>query len=590
MLFALGLSLHAQHHNAVPVEEVELYSFLEMAELSGLINRLPGARPYSSSLVKKALRQIEAQPSKLSGAQKKVLKDYIERYVDNPDKPFFQDMELRNDNETFPLSWRMYAKSESQIDLAHPSQAGIHNIAEGEFRGSLGAYVSYGFRINGQVNKVNIDANAPYPYAWAPYTYTKVWDGGARYLRSPSPQYLMPRELSIGWSLFPEIMFSFWDNRVDLRFGRMRRDWGFGKGGLFLDGQARPFMAFEGSLTPWDWITFNFIFGMMEYSPIFRNSPFSSGNYPATAAAADTSIGIKEVSQVQQNMLSLFLVEIQPTKWLYIGLWDAVIYLKRFEMGYMFPFMSKLLSQNNTGDWDNLLFGTTLAFTWPGVGRLWGTLLLDEWNPAINLNSLRNQIAVQGGISASLPIGLWNLISFQYTKIEPFTYTHYAVDESPWYHNPAMETGYQNNGENLGSYLEPNSDEFLLSFYLQPYPAWTASASYRLIRHGTGRGSSYRTWGYDAVGGPDEDPDGAYYSNAPLKDFLKDGVYEWFHVFSIGGTLSLKGFKIPVGIGLTYSLVYEFDSDYKTHANFSPTNDSIEFRHLLGFSLKLYPR
>ena len=597
-LIILSVTLYgvsAQNHNSVPVEETELYSLLKIAEISGLIDRLPGARPYTASLITKALRQIDASRYKLSDSQKDVLDDYIERYVENPDKPFLEDMEIRFEHDVFPLSWRMYLESEARVDLANPSHSGIHNIAAGEFKGSLGRNISYGFRISGQVNKVNIYPNDPYPYAWEPYNYSKVWDGGARYLRRPSPQYLMPREWALGWSLQPEIVFSFLENRVDLRFGRLRRDWGFGKGGLFLDEQARPFMAFDGSLTPWDWLSFNFIVGTLEYAPIFRNSPFKSDEYPSIIGADDYSIGIREISTVQQNMFSLFLLEIRPTKWLYIGLWDAVVYLKRFEPGYMFPFMSKLLSQNNIGDWDNLLFGGTLSFSWSGVGRLWTTLLLDEWNPTINLRNLRNQMAIQAGIEATIPMDIWNLVRFQYTKVEPFTYTHYAISASPWYNSPdhsmQMETGYQNNGENLGSYLEPNSDEFLLSIYLQPAREWTANVGYRLIRHGTGNGSTYRSWGYvgkDGKGGPDDDKDGAYYSGAPLKDFLKDGIYEWTHIFSLGGTLTIRNSFIPISIGLKYSFVYEFKSDYKSQSDFSPINDSQEYRHLIALTIRLF--
>ena len=581
----------AQSHTSVSVEETDLYRLLEVAEISGIIDPLPAVRPLPLSLVKKALNKMKLHWSKLSSAQQQVLTDYVERFVDNEDKPFIRDAELRYNDDLFPISWRFYAESDAHMDLADTGQVGIHNIFGGILGGDLGKHISYGLNINAQLNKVNIDNNAPYPYAWAPYTYTKRWDGGARFLSDPSPQVNMPTKLALGWAMYPEIDLSFWNNKADLRFGRMRRDWGFGEGNLFLNEQARPLLGFEGTLTPWKPLSFSFLFGSIEYGPSFRNSPFETANYPSLGS--NDSIGIQEVSRYQQNMLSIFLLELRPTKWLYFGIYDAAIYLKRFELGYMMPFMSRLLAQNNIGDFDNLLFGGTLAFQWPGLFRLYSTVLLDEWNPTIALNSLRNQFAVQIGLKTVLPLNIWSLLTLQYTKIEPFTYTHYAVDKSPWYYSAdsslEMETGYLNGGENLGSYLEPNSDEFLIAFHTQPARGWSMGASYRFIRHGGPdvNGSSYDSWGYAANGGVDDDPNGAYYKSG-TKDFLHDGLYEWFHIFSLGTSVDIRNFPVPLRVGLQYNFVYEFDTDFSANNNFTPVEGSEIFRHLIGLNLQLW--
>lgn len=593
-IFLIG-AVGAQSHNSVPIDETDLYRLLEMAEISGRIDPLPSARPLPLSVVKKALRQLQNSQYQLSVRQKNILNDYIKRFVVDENEFFLRDAEIRHQHDIFPLSWRFYAETDSSIDVADISQSGTHNIFGGILAGDLGKSFSYKFEINAQLNKVNIDDNAPYPYAWAPYTYTKRWDGGARYLKSPSPQILMPRGWALGWALYPEMAFSLWENQVNFRFGRVRRDWGFGEGNLFLDKQARPFMGVEGSISPLKWLTFNFVIGGLEYSPTFRNSPFQTGAYPANGN--NDSIGIKEVARVQQNMISLFQLEVRPTKWLYIAFYDAAIYLKRFELGYMFPFMPSLLFQNNTGDYDNLLFGGTLALIWPNLLRAYGTILLDEWNPKMDLNALRNQIAFQAGIKLVPPIGVWSLATFQYTKIEPFTYSHYATSGSPWFYsnpeNPTleMETGYQNNGENLGSYLEPNSDEFLLSFHTQPGLGWSAGGSYRLIRHGGEgvNGSSYDTWGYFKDGGADGDPKGAYYEEGS-KNFLKDGTYEWFHIFSLGASFDMRNLFAPIRISLQYNLVYKYDSDYTSKNNFTAVSGSETFRHLFGINVKVWSK
>ena len=589
VLVLIVVALPAQNHNSISVDEVDLYRLLEIAEISGMIDRLPSARPLPLSAVKRALGQMENSRIDLSAWQKEVLDEYLDRFVRDEDKSILKDGDIRYDHDILPVTWRFSTENDFKIDVADTRQGGIHNIFNSTLSGGLGESVSYGFKINIQLNKVNIDDNAPYPYAWEPYTYTKVGDGGARYLSAPSLQYLMPRSLALGWALYPEIAFSFWDNRVDLRLARLRRDWGLGEGNLFLDEQARPFLGFEGILSPWKWLTFTFLFGGLEYGPSFRKSPFGFGEYPLLKdGVSDYTIGISEVSRVQQNMLSIFQLELAPTKWLYISLFDAVIYLKRLELGYMFPFMSKLLHQNNTGDFDNVMFGASLALSWPGLFRAYGTFYIDEWNPTIPLNSLRNQLAYQAGVKATIPMDIWSLLTFQYTKIEPFTYTHYVVKGAPWYYSLEMETGYLNNGENLGSYLEPNSDEFILSFHVQPAPWWTAGATYRLIRHGTGAGSTYDSWGYQ--GGPDGDPNGAYANGTSQKNFLKDGTYEWFHVLSLGGSIDLRNFIAPARISLQYSFVYEYDTNSPANNSFNPVGGSRQFRHLIGLNLKIFPK
>ncbi len=597
LTYLFAVSINAQTHNSIPMEEESLYRLLEIAEISGMIDPLPAARPLPRSRIKRALQQLGDFRDEFSAGQKSVLDDYVDRFGKDKEEPFLKDGDLRIEHDVFPLNWQFYAEHQSNVDVNDTSQFGIQNSVKGIFSGDMGKYLSYGFDLQFQLNRIHIDDNAPYPYAWAPYTYSKNWDGSVRHLSDPSPQYLMPGKLSMGWAMHTELVLSAWENRVGFRFGRMRRDWGLGEGNLFLDKQARPFMGLEGTVSPWKWLSMTFLFGSLESAPSFRNSPFVSNKYPSVEGGDNYTVGPREVSKVQQNMLSLFQLEIRPARWLYISLYDGIVYLRRFELGYMFPFMSRLLTQGNVGDFDNVVFGGTIALSWPGIFRTYGTVLVDEWKPGFQLSDLRNQMAVQAGIKVAVPMGIWSLFTFQYTKIEPFTYTHYATGGTPWYYSDPddptleMETGYQNHGENLGSYLEPNSDEFLIAFHIQPSPAWTAGFSYRLIRHGGSdvNGSTYDAWGYDAVGGPDGDPNGAYYPSG-TKNFLKDGTYEWFHIFSLGGSVDLRGLFAPVQLSLQYNFVYEYDSHYGNKNNFTAVAGSEMFRHLLTINVKLWPK
>jgi hypothetical protein len=582
LLLILGCfltTLSAQTHNSVSLDETQLYDMLEMAEIRGLIRRLPSARPYALSLVAGALEELSRSSGSLSRGERQVLDDYIERFAVDLDKPFLQDGDLRVESEVFPLKAGVYTDHEFRVDLASLSDWGMHNIIGLYALGDMGKHISYGLNINFQINQVALQDGAAYPYAWDPYTYSKVWDGGSRYLSNPDSFKQMPLEMSFGWAMYPEIAASFWDNKLDLRFGRIRHDWGLGEGNLFLDKQARPFVGFDGTASPWKWLSFSFLFGGLEYGETFRNN---------------SDFGIKTTAETQQNMYSVLQLEIAPTKWLYFSIFDAAVYLKRQDLGYMHPFMSQLFNQNNVGDFDNLMFGGTLALSWPEIFRTYFTIYLDELQPSAGLDSTRNQVAFQTGIKAPVPGSPWSMITFQYSKIEPFTYSHYYTAGSPWYSELEMETGYQNNGENLGSNLEPNADEFLLSFKIQPAKGWSAIAGYRLIRHGKPGsvvGSTYDPWGSwdDGSGGPDGDPDGAYHPANQEKNFLKDGIYEWFHVLSLGGQLDLRNWNFPAQVGLSYSLVYEYDTDFSTNGNYNPLNGSSVFRHLVGITSSIWP-
>ncbi len=578
LLNAFTFVISAQTHTSVSLNETELYNLLEMAEIRGLIHRLPSARPYSRSMIVGALEELNRNSKSLSSGEKEVLDDYIERFVEDENKPFLQDGDLRVKDDVFPLKAGVYIENEVRVDLGNPSNWGMHNSFGLYAQGDMGKHVSYGMDLNIQINQVVLQDGAAYPYAWEPYSYTKTWDGGSRYLSSPDSFSQMPLELAFGWAMLPEIDFSFWDNKLDMRFGRVRHDWGLGEGNLFLDKQARPFVGIEGTASPWKWLNFSFLFGGLEYGETFRN---------------DSDFGIKNTAKTQQNMFSILQLEIAPTKWLYFSLFDAGVFLKRPELGYMLPLMSQLFHQNNVGDFDNLMLGGTLALSWPELFRTYFTLYLDEFQPSAGLNATRNQIAFQTGIKAPIPGSPWSMVTFQYSKIVPFTYSHYYVSGSPWYSDPEMEmeTGYQSNGENLGSNLEPNSDEFLLSFQIQPARGWSTTAGYRLIRHGKPGsvvGSTYDPWGA-LPDGPDGDPDGAYHSDNQTKDFLKDGIYEWFHIISLGGKLDLRNWNFPAQIGFSYSFIYEYDTDYQTDGNYNALNGSTTFRHLVGITFKIWP-
>jgi hypothetical protein len=357
--------------------------------------------------------------------------------------------------------------------------------------------------------------------AYFPYSFTKLWDGAIFKPKSLGAYDSWPDSFSFGYEIISEINTSLLADRLSLRFGRMRRDWGPGGKGasLFMNAQARPFVALEGTVTPTDWMGFSFLTGVPEYLNIN---------------------GQKEDAMAWQNAFSLALVEINVNKYFHFDFGSAVIWPKRFELGYLFPVNSNFFYQNNVGDFDNLAIIADLEGRLPGIGSIWFSLFLDEAvftaSPFFHLN--RNMYAYQAGAKARLPWLPFGLLTLRYTKVEPYCYTHRDT-LAPW-NNGIAETAYLNNGESLGYYLPPNSDEFLLRLESTPREDITLYLQYQRIRHGveygSGRvpGSSY--W------------DKLDYSSNSTKYFLRDGVYQWSHVIKAGGSYSLKRLDIPLAL------------------------------------------
>lgn len=597
--------LSAQSHNTIPITETALYDFLDIAGIRGFTGPLRATKPYAKSLVSAILYEIEDKKNKLSAHEQLILEDLIERYAVDADEAFNLDGDVRISHNIFPTTFGAYIRGEMSLDLGKEDSLGVNGLIGAYIKGDIGEYISWGIDATaGGFLVDDYDTSKSYgPEGWTPYSYTKIWDGGLHPISSLSSFEQMPTSPSVGYSYSPEIAAALWNNRVSLRFGRIRHNWGIGEGSLQLDPGARPFFAFEFNITPFKRISISSITGILEYGENFRNHK---------------DYHIEYTSREQQNMFSALHVEVTPLDWLYLSFFDAVVYLKRSEWGYAFPFMSRFLNQNNAGDFDNLMMGGTIGFSWPGFLRAYLSIYLDEarFTAGDFFHNSANMYSFQAGVKVPIPGIPWSNLSLQYTKIEPFTYTHYYHVDSPWYTPPdnagdngrtgepngvpdyAMDTGYMNNGESLGYGLEPNSDEIMLKLTSHFRRGVTWSGEYRMIRHGfpgSVPGSSFDAWGFSPKKEtkkvtPGNDSKGAYSGNK--KDFLRDGIYEWFHIISLGGTLDTRLWNEPVQFGLQYSFVTLYYTDFKERGHFRPINSSSypnTFRNIVTISIGVSP-
>jgi hypothetical protein len=266
---------------------------------------------------------------------------------------------------------------------------------------------------------------------------------------------------------------------------------------------------------------------------------------------------------------------------------SSALYAKRMELGYIFPLYSNFFYQNNIGDFDNMAIYGNMEFRFSGF-KIWASAFIDEMRPAIGdffiLN--RNMYAYQGGVKAYvswLPFGTFTM---RYTKIEPYNYTH-EYRHTPLLRVP-MDTAYLNNGECIGFYLPPNSDELLARFEAMPLRELTANIQYQLVRHGA-------DWGSRRVVGSSIH-DKIVKDENTEKYFLKDGAYQWDHVIKLGGTYSLKTIGIPVSFyadaGIVITRFTDSDAELGKEGNFSSIS-TVEYPagtyFLFSLGFKVYP-
>ena len=477
LVIVCACALHAQQQLPVDVDD-PVYGILEISEIRGLNHSLSAVRPYTEREVR-ALLDSALAGDRLSPGERRVLEATAKSFPKADAHAAYLEAE---------------GTARIRADLARPGTVDFSTMAEVGILGSLWSTGSYSLQVEGFLDMVN-------PAAYAPFDFTKQYDGFQVWTDGQAVQDSdgINGHLNFSSAALSALSFDFFDHGLNLQLTRTRRDWGVGEGSLSLSGTARPIEAFTMSVRPASWAAFNFLAGTL-------------GDWWSPAE--------------EQKMFSIHRIEVFPVDWLYISPWESVVYAKRLELSYLDPVFPFFFGQQLGGDIDNLALGGDVAVTIAPYVRLYASLFIDEIS-FVPLSTFftrpDNQYAWQVGVKVPLPWPAWSLLVFQYTKIEPYTYTHY-LQTVPQYTQP-VDISYTNDGENIGYHLPPNSDEFLFRLSATPAPNLGVRVQYQLIRHGDGLLSLGQI-----QGGINEpiiyNPPTTY----PMKDFLNDGIYEWINI------------------------------------------------------------
>ena len=399
-------------------------------------------------------------------------------------------------------------------------------------------------------------------YAVLPYSYKKHWDGSVYYLHGGMNSAGLtgwPFETSCGFGMQGEIHGTFFNDLFSVGIGRYNREWGAMDTGssLVLNQNAHPFFGVDTTVNLFKWLNFSALTGFLE----FPNQNYINENawYPRDDAGNKIE-DIKD-SFFFHNLFSMAEFNFDFTN-VHFDFGSTVVYPKRFELGYSFPLIDRVVYQNNVGDYDNLALFANLKGMLPGIGSIWGSVYIDEIN-ALKTDALHNtrcMFAYQAGSKVNIPWLPFTVLSLRYSKIEPYCYTHEALDpekNQPYYSHYICEN-YTNNGESLGYYLQPNSDEIFVKLETQPLPAASFSLQYQLIRHGVDWGSESNIYSGSSI--YSELPAGKYGPgrNNLHKYFLKDGVYEWMNILALQASYDCKHFGIPLQFYGTVGYVHNW--------------------------------
>jgi hypothetical protein len=616
-LLFLGMSavmpLVSQTHVSVPLDS-KVYPILEQAQLRGLCAPLSGTKPYSRAKILSAIAEIlgadAGRAGALSGMERRILETARDAYS-TPQAGldlqrgayYFENTTGKND---IHISNDIGIRAETLFSLGFGSGFSWGNDiwVTGFILGDMGAHFSYGLTFAGAMfraprtvlgsyhtyydgyptanNGAHIDEEITaysQPAAFFPYSYRKRWDGFVFDIQdiSSSGYISWPNNLSVGYSMFPEMSGVLLNDHISYRIGRLAREWGGMSGGssLAFNQAARPFLAFEAAFKPYSWLNFSTLTGVLEFF-----------NEEGIAVSAKTN----------QNAFSIAMLEINHKQYLHFDAGTTVVWPKRFELGYMIPLVNQFLYQNDIGDFDNLGMFFDLKAQYPGIAGVWASLFMDEVSFEPNMFELdRSMYAVQVGAQIAIPHLPFASLSLRYTKIEPYCYTH-TKEILPWYGESHMETAYTNNAEGIGYYLPPNSDEVLLKFEMMPQAVTATHIQYQMIRHGADHGphavdgSSYKS---------ELDPVGRSQKPVLRKYFLRDGAYQWLHIVKIGAEHSFAQNKVPLQLFGEAGVVFSYFTDIAGAANSgSPSSysvvDTTDYPQSISFivtvGIRLYPQ
>ncbi len=185
------------------------------------------------------------------------------------------------------------------------------------------------------------------------------------------------------------------------------------------------------------------------------------------------------INQVTPKYYVHHRLAFSPFDYFRIGFGETVIYSRRnVDLAYLNPFNFYKSTEHSLQDRDNALLYTDMEFLpFPKV-RFYSTLLIDDVDfSKLGSGWFGNQFGINFGLNLYSPIDYFPLhFGFEYTRLEPYIFTHRI-----------NENNYSNYNYALGPELQPNSDQISIQLNYFPNPKLNLTLLINYTRHGSNK-------------------------------------------------------------------------------------------------------
>ena len=473
-----------------PISHDDIYKFLGRMAQKGVIKFSDNIRPVSRKYIAEKLEELqksEAGPALRGGSQKSegmlnvlereelefYLKDFgLERSmlsynseIRNPKSEIdqidtFDDTLLRNDDLAYRQAgsklfgydeygrWRLFSYSS---DLFKVNVSPIIGVEMGTNDGTKQTHTWNGVSMYGYLtDKIGFNFyfrdndesgdNISWSKAFTPQTGVVVAKGS-----SNSIQYSeVHANISTDWP---------WG---EFTIGKDFINWGYGESGLLvLSDKAPSFPFIRLDIHPTDWLRFNYVHAWLSSNVID-----SVSSYPTYRNGITRDV-------FRNKFLASHTLTLTPLKGLDVSLGESIVYSDKLEISYLMPIMFFRLADHYLSNGNNDAGSNSQFFL--GVSsknnikntHIYGTWFIDEITASglFDSQKQRNQFGFTLGASVTdLPIDNLTLTA-EYTRINPFVYSHYIPTQT-----------YESSSYLMGHWMGYNADLIY------------ASLNYRFIR------------------------------------------------------------------------------------------------------------
>jgi len=492
-LFPLSAS---SNHTSVPLNH-RVYSIIRIAEIRGIIDSVIEVRPFSTSKVLNYLEMIKSS-NKISRDEKIIIEEIINEFAVVQTDNSFKSLAMHGSYSTYSekLDLRAVMGAKLNFEYAHSlndsSKYDSRNGGDLYIRGDIKDIAS--FKLNIGIRFDHIDYNLFLKNDFKIPTkgkYDTFW------------AHTEEHAFYYGIYAEPEISISLLNNNLNIRWASIERDWGVGENNFMLSKDANSFNGIEINYEIASWLRYAFIAGALgKFSG--KDSLFTVPNLEEGEEPSLAYLYYKEYfpsddlhEDYYNNNFSAHRIELNLPFNIKFGIYESVIYRKRFELGYLNPISILMFEQNIIGDFDSMLAGFDVQYTLKDYFRVYinaATTEMNEGNPRRFFVAPRNILSMQAGADIDLPFLSFSSATLQYTFVAPFFYSHKPVVDSSY--ELIQELSSVNEGRNIGYPLRPNSDEFLVKVNLNFKNNWDGSITFKYQRRSGQYGFGIDKWMY----------------------------------------------------------------------------------------------